>query len=201
MRRGKVGRIRQGQFWQCGLRQWKLILASDEQNIFRDIKSAGGKHNTFQRQIEIIFELFTVLGELYIGCASFGHEPKEWSPSLGRPNQGAYKDCKKCLGFPASVCSSTELQTDQNFFPLLFKSHLVFSETFLVHLIYTALFLCKLHAGYRWVFDFRESFHVFMCCPCPKEKPLKDRAHCPFMFLVPQHLPQSQLSVNAWNLV
>lgn len=54
---------------------------------------------------------YSVLNELYIGCAFFGHEPREWSLSVDRSAQGAYKD-KKCLEFPASVCSWVILQTE-----------------------------------------------------------------------------------------
>lgn len=43
-RRKNDGGIRQRQFWQCGPRKWKLVLASDEQKIIRELKSArGGK--------------------------------------------------------------------------------------------------------------------------------------------------------------
>lgn len=42
------------------------------------------KHDTFQRQTEIILVLFTLLDELYVVCVFFGHEPRKWSLSLPR---------------------------------------------------------------------------------------------------------------------
>lgn len=56
--------IRQRQFWECGPRKWKLILASDEPKIIRELKSASGEkrkkeiHNIFQSQIEVILGFF-----------------------------------------------------------------------------------------------------------------------------------------------
>lgn len=114
------------------------------------------------------------------------------------------KTIKKYLGFPASVCSSMELQTEQNWLPVIFTSYLVFmsssATTSSLRLslstpVYCALSPCELHTGCRWVFDFRESFHVFSSyLSAWKRSPWRmgPVAHSCF----PHHLPQSLLSVN-----
>ena len=64
------------------------------------------------------------------------------------------KTVKKYLGFPASVCSSVELQTEQKWLPILFRSYLVFTSSSattsslrlsLSTPVYCALSPCELH--------------------------------------------------------
>ena len=165
----RVGRIRQGQFWPCGLRKWNLILTLEEQNVIREVKSAGEKkrkniHDTFQRQNNswIIHSLrWAVHWLCLLWSWAQGVESYQWGELPREPIKTRRRSSWDSL--PLSALQWDSKQSRSGF---LSYSDLSLSSEFSSATtsslrpspFYSSLSFCECHIGCGWVFHFGDSF-------------------------------------------